>query len=260
MWDDARQMNAISAVLALFAAVALIWAGMSWVLRQPAFAFHDVVIVTPPERASVAHLEAAVREELTGTFFTMNLDRARGAFARVPWVRNVALRRQWPQRLEVTIEEHVPLARWNEGELVNTHGEVFAADYNDVLPQFEGPDGRSAQVAERYGEWKETLSQLGLALDSVRLSPRGGWHLAARSAAGPLAIELGREEPTARLEHFATAYGRTIETLARTGTRIEHVDLRYRNGFAATVPGFKERPAKKPGASNAKATAEKGMG
>ena len=260
MWDDARQMNAISAVLALFAAVALIWAGMSWVLRQPAFAFHDVVIVTPPERASVAHLEAAVREELTGTFFTMNLDRARGAFARVPWVRNVAVRRQWPQRLEVTIEEHVPLARWNEGELVNTHGEVFAADYNDVLPQFEGPDGRSAQVAERYGEWKETLSQLGLALDSVRLSPRGGWHLAARSAVGPLAIELGREDPTARLEHFATAYGRTIDTLGRSGTRIEHVDLRYRNGFAARVPGFKERPPKKGGASHAKAPAERGMG
>jgi len=260
MWDDARQMNAISAVLALFAAVALLWGGISWALRQPAFAFRDVVIVTPPERASPAHLEAAVREELTGTFFTMNLDRARGAFARVPWVRNVALRRQWPQRLEVTIEEHIPLARWNEAELVNTQGEVFAADYNDVLPQFDGPDGTSAQVAGRYGEWKETLSQLGLALDGVRLSPRGGWRLAARTAAGPLAIELGREDPTARLQHFATAYGRTIDTLARSGTRIEHVDLRYRNGFAATVPGFKERPPKKQGTSHAKAPAEKGMG
>jgi cell division protein FtsQ len=260
MWDDARQMNAISAVLAVFAAVALLWAGTSWLLRQPAFAFRDVVIVTPPERVSAAHLEAAVREELTGTFFTMNLDRARGAFARVPWVRSVALRRQWPQRLEVTIEEHVPLARWNEGELVNTQGEAFAADYNDVLPQFEGPDGTSAQVAGRYGEWKGTLSGLGLTLDGVRLSPRGGWRLAARTAAGPLAIELGREDPTARLDHFATAYGRTIDTLARSGTRIEHVDLRYRNGFAATVPGFKERPPKKSAASHAKAPAEKGTG
>jgi cell division protein FtsQ len=260
MWDDARQMNAISAVLALFAAVALSWAGIAWLLRQPAFAFREVIVTIPPERTSAAHLEAAIRAELSGTFFTMNLDRARVALARVPWVRNVALRRQWPQRLEVTIEEHVPLARWNDGRLVNMQGEVFAADYNDVLPQFEGPEGTSAQVAGRYGEWKETLSQLGLTLDGLRLSPRGGWHLAARGAAGPLAIELGREDPTARLEHFATAYGRTIDTLARSGTRIEHVDLRYRNGFAARVPGFKERPPKKPGASHAKAPAEKGMG
>ncbi len=33
--------------------------------------------------------------------------------------------------------------------------------------------------------------------------------------------------------------------LARSGTPIEYVDLRYRNGFAARVPGFKERPPKK---------------
>jgi cell division protein FtsQ len=260
MWDDARQMNAISSVLALFTVLALLWAGFSWVVRQPAFAFREVVIQSPPERASAAHLEAAIREELTGTFFTMNLDRSRNAFARVPWVRTVALRRQWPHRLEVTIEEHAPLARWNDGQLVNTHGEVFAADYNDVLPQFEGPDGSAPQVTTRYGEWKETLARLSLTLESIRLSPRGGWRLSARGGAGPLAIELGRDDPTARLEHFATAYGRTIDTLARSGTRIEHVDLRYRNGFAARVPGFKERPPKKPGAAHARALAEKEVG
>jgi hypothetical protein len=40
-------------------------------------------------------------------------------------------------------------------------------------------------------------------------------------------------------------YERTIGTLGRAGTRIEHVDLRYRNGFAARVPGFRERTQKK---------------
>ena len=72
MWDDAKQMNAISAMLALFAVLALLWGGLSWVLRQPAFAFREIVVQAAPERASAAHLEAAIREELTGTFFTMN--------------------------------------------------------------------------------------------------------------------------------------------------------------------------------------------
>jgi hypothetical protein len=45
MWDDAKQMNAISAVRALFAALALLWAGLSWVLRHPAFALREVVIM-----------------------------------------------------------------------------------------------------------------------------------------------------------------------------------------------------------------------
>jgi len=33
--------------------------------------------------------------------------------------------------------------------------------------------------------------------------------------------------------------------LAKAGTRIDTVDLRYRNGFAARVPGFRERPPKR---------------
>jgi len=248
MWGDAKQLNAIAAVLALIAGLALLWGALAWALRQPPFAFRDVVVHGAMERVNAAHLEAAVRDELTGTFFTMNLDRARSSLARVPWVRNVALRRQWPQRLEVTIEEHVPLARWNDTGLVNAEGETFVADYNGELPQFAGPEGSAAQVAARFREWGAALVPLELTLEGIRLSPRGGWRLAARGANGPLAIELGREEPAARLAHFGAAYERTIGALARAGTRIEHVDLRYRNGFAARVPGFRERAPKKAGA------------
>ena len=245
MWDDARQLNIAAAALTLVAVLALLWGALAWALRQPPFAFREVVVHGALERASAAHLEAAIREELTGTFFTMNLDRARGTLTRVPWVRNVALRRQWPQRLDVTIEEHAPVARWNDAGLVNAQGEVFVADYNGELPQFDGPDGSATQVAARFREWSEALAPLALTLERVRLSPRGGWRLAARGDGGALAIELGRDEPTARLASFVGVYERTIDTLARAGTRVEHVDLRYRNGFAARVPGFQERPAKK---------------
>jgi cell division protein FtsQ len=247
MWDDAKQLNVIAAALALLAASALVWGALAWALRQPAFAFREVVVDGPLSRASAAYIEATVREELTGTFFTMNLERARNALARVPWVRSVALRRQWPQRLEVTIEEHEPLARWNDAGLVNTHGEVFIADFNGELPQFEGPDASAAQVAARFREWSAALAPLSLALEEIRLSPRGGWRLAARGSEGELAIELGREQPGARLARFVAAYERTIGTLARAGTHIDHVDLRYRNGFAARVPGFRERAPKKVG-------------
>jgi cell division protein FtsQ len=247
MWDDAKQLNAVAAALALAAGLALAWGVVAWALRQPPFEFREVVVHGTLERANAAHLEAAIREELTGTFFTMNLDRSRVALSRVPWVRNVALRRQWPRRLDVTIEEHLPVARWNDAGLVNAQGEVFVADYNGDLPQFDGPDGNAAQLTARYREWSEALAPLALTLERIRLSPRGGWRLSAKGAGGALAIELGREEPTARLAQFVGVYERTIDALARAGTRVEQVDLRYRNGFAARVPGFQERAPKKSG-------------
>jgi cell division protein FtsQ len=245
MWDDPRQMNALALALALLAAGLLAWGVGSWLMRQPLFAFREVVVSGPLHRASAPHLEAVIRDELAGTFFTMNLDKARVSLKRVPWVRSVALRRQWPQRLEVTVEEHAPLARWNDAALVNQQGEVFAASYNGELPAFAGPDGRSADVAARYREWSELLGPVALSIQRIALSPRGGWQLATRGNEGPLQIELGRDEPAARLQRFIAVHGRTLGALERAGTRIEHVDLRYRSGFAARVPGFREKPARK---------------
>jgi len=247
MWDDAKQLNAVAAGLALFAVVLLGYGAVRWITQLPAFAFRAVGVNGALERADPRYLEAVIREELAGTFFTMNLDRARASLERVPWVRRVALRRQWPQRLEVSIEEHVPLARWNATALVNVEGEVFAADHDGELPQFEGPEGRSAEMTARYREWSEALASLAMAIETLRLSPRGGWYVRTRGEVGTLGVELGRDEPAARLARFLAAHGRTLGVLARTGTRIEHVDLRYRNGFAARVPGFRERAPKKIG-------------
>jgi cell division protein FtsQ len=244
MWDDAKQMNALAITLASITLVCLAWVAVAYAVRLPAFAFREVVVAAPLTRANGAQLEAVIRDELTGTFFTMDLERARSSLKNVPWVRNVALRRQWPHRLVLTVDEHEPLARWNDAALVSQRGEVFNADAPDELPQFEGPEGRAGEVAARYTTWSEALQPLSLTLTRVRMSPRGGWQLKARGPAGPLTLELGREEPDARLARFIAAHSRTVGALTRAGTRVETVDLRYRNGFAARIPGFREKIAK----------------
>jgi cell division protein FtsQ len=244
MWDDAKQMNALAATLAVLAALGLAAALVTYVVRQSAFAFGEVVVTTPLSRANGAHLEAVIRAELTGTFFTMDLVRARDALNRVPWVRDAGLRRQWPDRLEVTIEEHEPLARFNEAEFVDTRGEVFAADSRDELPRFLGPEARAGEMTERYRAWSEALRPLSLDLAELRLSPRGGWRVRVAGAGTGLTLELGREDADARLARFITAYRQTIGALARSGTRVDTVDLRYRNGYAVRVPAFREKNLK----------------
>jgi len=245
MWNEPRQLNAVSLAVAICVAALAAWGTLAWLVRQPAFAIREVVITTPLAHASGAHLEAIVREQLAGTFFTLDLDRARHALAQVPWVRSVALRRQWPRRLEIDVEEHVALARWNEAGLVNTRGEVFIADFNGELPQFAGPDGTSAPMAARYLEWNELLAPLAMTVRELTLSQRGGWQITAGGAPAPLTIELGHDDPAGRLARFVAAHDRTIGALARAGRPITQVDLRYRNGFAARVPGFREKPTAK---------------
>jgi len=243
MWDDARALNATAATLAAMAFVALSYAALAWLVRQPAFAFREVVVVTPLARANAAYLEAAVRTELRGTFFTLDLAQARQALAGVPWIRAAGLRRQWPGRLEIEIEEHAPLARWNDAGLVNTRGEVFVADWNGELPQFVGPVGASAVMTAAFRAWAARLAPLALKLRGLTLTARGGWEIRAQAQAGPLDIELGRDDPDGRLARLIAAYSRTVGALARAGRPVERVDLRYRNGFAAHLAGASGAPA-----------------
>jgi|SRR5687767_5120737 len=247
MWDDAKALNALAATLSAMAAMAMLAAALHWLARQPAFAFSEVVVTTPLARASGPHIESIVRDELAGTFFTMNLERARSAIGGVPWVRGVALRRHWPPRLEIAIEEHTPVARFGDRRLVNTFGETFVATSDAPLPRFAGPDGVVGEMTSRYREWTAMLAPLALEVGELTVSARGGWRIRASGGDGPLTLELGRDETTARLQRFIAVHARTVGALARQGTRIEHVDLRYRNGFAARIPGFREGIVKKTG-------------
>src|SRR6476661_3718468 len=198
MWDDARQLNAIAVTLMLIAIAFLAWAAVGWVTRLSAFDYREIVVTTPLARTSGAHLEAVIRGELRGTFFTMDLDAARASLGRVPWVRAIALRRQWPRRLEIEVDEHQPLARWNDNALVNTRGEVFLATWAGELPEFNGPDGQAAVMTERYREWGALLAPLALRLAGLNLSARGGWQLRTVDDKGALTLDVGRDDVPAR--------------------------------------------------------------
>ena len=49
-----------------------------------------------------------------------------------------------------------------------------------------------------------------------------------------MVLELGREQMQERLSRFVKVYPYSLGALARSAN---HVDLRYRNGFAAYLPG-----------------------
>lgn len=244
MWDNPRQLNAIALVVAFAAATVLLWGTITWAVRQPVFAFHRVIIDGPLLRANPAHLEAVLREEVKGTFFTMRLADARASLQRVAWVRRVSLRRQWPDRLEVEVSEHQPLARWNDSALINAEGEIFNADFDGELPQFTGPEGTAAEVTAQYYAFVSVLQPIGRTLNAIRRSPRGGWQLVA-AGSPPLTIELGRTDPGERLARFVAYYGSTLDALSRGGARADYADLRYRNGFAARVSAGGDRPSRR---------------
>lgn len=229
MWDDVQALRKLTRTLFGVSLLLLLAGVLGYVMRLPAFALRTVQLDNVPQRIDRAQLEAAVRDSLRGNFFTVNLDQARQVFEKLPWVRRVSVRRHFPWQLDVALEEHAVLARWNGTELVNTEGEVFSARDADPLPEFDGPEGSAQEMAQRYARFSEMLSPLGLDIAQITLSSRHAWQLRLKDGA---VLELGREQIEERLERFAAAYPRYL-TAAKAPAKF--VDLRYRNGFAARL-------------------------
>ncbi len=240
MWDKPGFLNAAANALFAIAALMVLAAIAMQAARLPAFALSEVRIGGELRHVTREQVEQVVRRELRGNFITVDLAATRAAFGRLPWVRSVSMRRQWPARLEVALEEHVPLARWGSTALVNTHGEVFTAAYDGDLPLFVGPDGAAREIAIQYRYFQRSLDAIGEVPVEVQVTARRAWQLRLQSG---LTIALGRESIEDRLGRFVAAHARTLGSLGR---RVDYVDLRYANGFAVRIPELRnEKPPAK---------------
>jgi cell division protein FtsQ len=246
MWNDARLLHAVANALFVLAAVIAAWVAGAALVQSPAFPLRSIRVSGPLEHVHRSQIVEALQGRVSGTFFTVDLESVRWVFESIPWVRRAEVRRLWPDRLEVRLEEHQALARWGrreEGRLLNRHAELFSAWSEADLPLFAGPPGSEREVSRRYAEFRELLAPLVLEPRQLILSDRRSWYLRLDSG---LALQLGRDLPkdpvTARLSRFVQAYPATLGTLNRGP---HYADLRYPDGFALRVPAMRaERSAR----------------
>jgi len=241
MWNKPHLLNAIADLLMLAAAAALLAAAAVWLVRVPSLPVKQVVFAEALPHTRRGEVEQVLPGSLKGNFFSLNLDTVRGSLEKLPWVRKVEVRRIWPARLEIRIEEHKPVARWGDGrgELVNSYGEVFAAGLpeNEAtdLPLLFGPLGTAQDVLKHYSEFVGSFATVGERPVQVTLSPRLAWQLKLQNG---MLVDIGREQTKApvgvRLQRFIEIYP---ETVAKRAVRPAVVDLRYPNGFAMRVAG-----------------------
>ena len=229
MWDKPYLMLWLANLLYVLAALLALYAALNAAIRLPWFELREVVVNGELEHATRGQLQQVVRQ-LKGNFFTLDLNQARSGFEKLPWVRSVSLRRQWPDRLEVVLEEQVVLARWESGGLVNTHGEVFPGETDRSLPLFSGAADSAPDIARQYLVFSRELAPINLKPLQVQMSQRHAWQVWLDNG---LLLVLGREHSEARLKKFVAAYNNTIGRLL---WQPAYADLRYDNGFALRVP------------------------
>jgi cell division protein FtsQ len=241
--SDVRLTEAAAKAVAAAAALLLAAAAATWFARLPLFALRSITLEGDMARNSVNTIRANAAPKLAGNFFSIDLHKAQLAFESVPWVRQAVVRRIWPNRLLVRLEEHRPVALWaaddGNDHLVNSFGEVFEANVGDVeddaLPRLAGPEGSAPRVLAMLRRLEPVLTRLNLGdVEQLRLSARGSWRVGLDGGAS---IELGRgsdDELLARVDAFVRTWPQVTGRYQRP---LEYADLRHTDGYAVRLRG-----------------------
>ena len=237
MWNNVRFLNVAANTLFVLALGLGSYMAVRILLTSPAFPLRAIDVRGNLNHVTRGEIFSALQGRVTGTFFSADLDAIRAVFEGVPWVRRAEVRRLWPDRIEVRIEEHVALARWGqtrESRLVNTFGELFSGTSDAELPLLSGPTGTEGEVTRRYMAFRQLLAPLGLEPRQVQLNSRLAWQLKLSDG---LTVQLGRDSEKDRIDdrlaRFVSVYPRTLGKFPR---HLDYVDMRYPNGFALRVP------------------------
>ena len=237
-------MNLAASLVFVACVVLVLAAGAWWVLRHPAFAIGRIVVQGELVHNNAVTLRANVAPQLVGNFFTINLTAARDAFEQVPWVRNAQVHRQYPRTLRVVLEEHHAAAHWGPeagSAMVNQQGEVFEANSEateqDSLPRLQGPEGYAAQVLKMHALLQPLFGPLGMKMEALTLSGRGGWHATFEGGA---VVELGggsNEAVVQRSQRFIRTLTQVAAQHRRRPDALESADLRHIGGYAVRLRG-----------------------
>ena len=241
MWNDIRTLNILTRAMLGVLLLVLLSTAYKWVGQQSFFEYRLIRIKgahqTPLRYVDEATVRSTALPRLRGNFLSSDLHAMRAAFETVPWVHHASVRREWPNKLAVTVQEYEALGTWGKEDdrLLSVDGVVFTANLYEAeqegkLLELAGPEDSAAEVAARIRDLQAWLAPVNLKPRGLSLSKRYAWTAELDNG---ITLKLGRDHSPgqlkARVEKFISVYPQLAERLPN---RIGVIDMRYPNGLA----------------------------
>ena len=174
-------------------------------------------------------VRSRIESILGASFISENIHLIQKDVESMPWVDVVSLSRSWPDTLNITVDEHAPIARWGSKGFVNVRGELVFTDNIDALsqlPELSGSASDVIQIMEKYSVLARVFQQYDMEIHYLQQDARQSWRL---DLSNGWRVIFGRDdvlEKANRLIHLLDA--KLIETTADIST----IDIRYPNGIS----------------------------
>jgi cell division protein FtsQ len=165
------------------------------------------------------------------SFFDADMQAIHLAVAKLPWVEAVAVKRIWPDAIDIKVHEKKPFARWGNGALITESGVIFLPNTKIPIQNLitvTGPELQQVKVLEIMKGIKTALADDSMELAEFNVSDRWAWKIKLVTG---MEILLGQDEQLKKLKRFL----KTLTVLSQGQVdAMEVVDLRYPNGYAVS--------------------------
>ena len=144
--------------------------------------------------------------------WAIDLDELQQSVKQIDWVKNVEIRKIWPDHLSFYIEEHQPVARFGEYVLTQAGTKIAQGQKAQILAflpkiELEDADQTSAQsyskIWQEYKTIRRQFELLDLKLSKLEVDQINNWLLHFESGIG---INLGRKEHLERVDKLVQVY------------------------------------------------------
>ena len=67
----------------------------------------------------------SINLELNKNFWVINLDKIQSILRNNFWIKDVSLKKEWPNKLYINIQKHIPVALWNKDFLLTSTAKIL---------------------------------------------------------------------------------------------------------------------------------------
>lgn len=205
--------------------------------RPGRFTIERIHIHGNSARVDAQTVERTAWLALIGNYFTADLEEIENALVHLPGVYQAAVRRHWPDTLEISITEAGAIALWyaTDGSALESRDYVnLPPDSNITLqPVLRSPTADRHTVIDAFLDLVSSLALLDLEVKNLSIDEAGDWVVVLQSASLQIPVELeivvGRGNPVRKVDQFVAVFDSVLQDRLPD---IERVDMRYDSGFA----------------------------
>lgn len=235
--NNGRRLSGLLFLLLVIGSI--IWGGVqvvSWMNDASRLPISKLVVTGDKQFTTTDDVRQAILSlGPPGTFMSQDVNVIQQQIEHFPWIKQVSVRKQWPDELKIHLVEYVPVAQWNDQHVVDVDGNSFTLPVSQRNfqkgPKLYGPEGSEKEVMSGFYQMENILKPIHLQVVAASMTARKAWQLVTDNG---IRIVLGRSDNLQRLQRFIQLYPDWVHTGATEHKTISYVDLRYDTGAAVT--------------------------